>query len=132
MSTKITTRAPTPEELRVTYANDVRRGLALLDEHLPEGWDRRIHLERLNMASLSLCVAAQAFGHQDWPYAAVQLGLELTTAENYFDLRQRDHILERLRTLGLTWRNPDHRSVVLTQVWRAALGARRLNEALGD
>lgn len=44
-------------------AEDVRAGMELLDERGPDGWERRIDLQRLNISSCEECVCGQLYGN---------------------------------------------------------------------
>jgi hypothetical protein len=88
----------------------VARGAALLDEKRP-GWDARVDLAVLDLASCRQCVVGQLFGEEfgNWPYLAglQALGIPLGAGRHGFDAL-------------------DEQFPALTAEWRRVIAARRL------
>lgn len=53
------TSAMTDNGIPVDLADSIFRGAALLDDKLPEGWDRKIDTDTLKVSDVTLCVLGQ-------------------------------------------------------------------------
>lgn len=85
-----------------TVTERVERGATLLDEHMP-GWEGRIDLERLNLASACDCVVGQLLGSYRYVYVDLYIksgttyGFESTPPGNYSGLTRAWRKLIRAR-----------------------------------
>lgn len=84
---------PQVVEYKRALAETVARGIALLDEHGPEGWLEKIDPQDLNLQSTSQCVLGQVYG--DFSVGLEKLldesGREVILASAYgFDWPQAD------------------------------------------
>ena len=69
-------------EIRDSVKERVKKGAALLDQKVP-GWEKKIKVEKLQMAHCSHCMLGQLFGHDvETALGSAMFGLPMK--ENYY------------------------------------------------
>lgn len=100
------------------FRENVRRGIAWLDDHYEDSWVQRINLERLRLSSACFCILGQLEGSfltalEVWGLSseeASELGFTAPFEELYSILTEvwREEILNELRLLAISQSNRDN------------------------